>query len=103
MTGVFSTVYLMIHEVKSFGKIEINKICLNVFVEALTNRMKDLDKLSGARATSEKTVLWSCDELGNVIVESSGDTEIILSQSERQGMFSLLNTIKLNLNFTDFH
>ena len=60
----------MIHRVKSFGKVEVNKICLNLFVETLTSRMKDLDKLSGARAISEKTVLRWCDVMDDVIVES---------------------------------
>ena len=47
----------MIDAVKSFGKVKVNYIRLNIFVKTLTNRVKNLDKLSDTRTVSKKTML----------------------------------------------
>ena len=47
----------MVNRVESFGKVKVNNIRLNVLVKTLTNRVKNLYKLSDARTISKKTVL----------------------------------------------
>ena len=65
----------MINGIEGFSKVQIDNICLNIFVQALTDGVKNREQLRGAGAISQKKyMVGKTDKLFSMIVKFNTDT-----------------------------
>ena len=64
----------MIDGIESLGKVQVDNICLNIFVQVMTNGIKNRQQLRDVGAISQKAMLERTDELFNMIVKFNTDS-----------------------------